>query len=95
MIVSGEPVKSELLAKQPGQKLFDKIVEGDVVDAGASRSRARRPTRGRCRSCSELKVEYPNADAYFQFARNTVGAMAKNFPAPLKCVDAVAAVGRR
>ena len=40
---------------------------------------------------SKLKVEYPNADAYFQFARNTVGAMARNFPAPLKCVDAVAA----
>ena len=28
-------------------------------------------------------------EAYLQFARNTVGAMAKNFPAPLKCVDAV------
>ena len=38
-----------------------------------------------------LKVTHPNADAYFQFARNTVGAMARNFPAPLKCVDAVAA----
>src|SRR4029453_18716464 len=25
MIVSGEPVKSELLAQQPGQKLFDKM----------------------------------------------------------------------
>src|SRR5206468_3153057 len=33
----------------------------------------------------------PNRDAYFQFARNTVGAMSKNFPAPLKCVEAVAA----
>ena len=31
MIVSGEPVKSEVLAALPGQKLFDKIVEGDVV----------------------------------------------------------------
>ena len=39
----------------------------------------------------DLKIDYRNADAYFQFARNTVGAMAKNFPAPLKCVDAVAA----
>ena len=28
---------------------------------------------------------------YLQFARNTVGAMAKNFPAPLKCIEAVAA----
>ena len=30
MIVSGEPVKSEMLAKPPGQKLFDKIVDGDL-----------------------------------------------------------------
>ena len=33
----------------------------------------------------------PDAEAFFQFARNSVGALAKNFPAPLKCVDAVAA----
>ena len=34
MIVSGEPVKSELLAKQPGQKLFDEIVDGDAGRGG-------------------------------------------------------------
>ena len=34
MIVSGEPVKSELLASLPGQKLFDQIIEGDLL-AGA------------------------------------------------------------
>ena len=34
MIVSGEPVKSELLAALPGQKLFDKIIDGDLM-AGA------------------------------------------------------------
>src|SRR5207253_4475495 len=33
MIVSGEPVKSELLASLPGQKLFDRMADGDVVDA--------------------------------------------------------------
>jgi 3-hydroxyacyl-CoA dehydrogenase len=38
-----------------------------------------------------LPCTHPNADAYFQFSRNTVGAMAKNFPAPKLCVDAVAA----
>ena len=38
----------------------------------------------------ELKVTHPNADAYFQFTRNMVGGMSKNFPAPLKCVEAVA-----
>jgi len=90
MIVSGEPVKSELLAKLPGQKLFDKIVEGDVVDAAVAFAREKADARP-LPIVSKLKVEYPNADAYFQFARNTVGAMSKNFPAPLKCVDAVAA----
>jgi 3-hydroxyacyl-CoA dehydrogenase len=30
-------------------------------------------------------------DAYFQFARNMVKGMARNFPAPVKCVDAVEA----
>ena len=52
MIVSGEPVKSELLAKLPGQKLFDKIVDGDLVDGGARVRRARWPTSGRCRWCA-------------------------------------------
>jgi 3-hydroxyacyl-CoA dehydrogenase len=33
----------------------------------------------------------PNAEAFFQFARNAVASVAKNFPAPGKCVDAVAA----
>jgi 3-hydroxyacyl-CoA dehydrogenase len=90
MIVSGEPVKSEVLAKLPGQKLFDKIADGDVVDAAAAFARERADVRP-LPLVRELKVAYPNADAYFQFARNTVGAMAKNFPAPLKAVDAVAA----
>jgi len=37
------------------------------------------------------KVTHPNAEAFLQFSRNTVGAMAKNYPAPLTCLDAVAA----
>ena len=93
MIVSGEPVKSELLAKAPGQKLFDKVAEGDVVEAAVAFAREKAGARPLPR-VRDLKVDYANADAYFQFARNTVGAMAKNFPAPLKCVDAVAASTR-
>src|SRR5690349_10849583 len=34
MIVSGEPVNSEVLAKLPGQKLIDKMIDGDLI-AGA------------------------------------------------------------
>jgi 3-hydroxyacyl-CoA dehydrogenase len=90
MIVSGEPVKSEMLAALPGQKLFDKIVDGDVVEAAVAMAREKADARP-LPIVSQLKVSYPNADAYFQFARNTVGAISRNFPAPLKCVDAVAA----
>jgi 3-hydroxyacyl-CoA dehydrogenase len=37
----------------------------------------------------DLPARHPNPDAYFQFARNTAKAMAKNFPAPARCVDCV------
>ena len=90
MIVSGEPVKSEQLAKAPGQKLFDQIADGDLMTAAlafAARVADVRPLP----RVRDLKASHPSPDAYFQFARNTVGAIAKNFPAPLKCVEAVAA----
>jgi 3-hydroxyacyl-CoA dehydrogenase len=90
MIVSGEPVKSELLASAPGQKLFDKLVDGDLMAgalAFAHEVAAVRPLP----LVRDLKVRHPNADAYLQFARNMVGGMAKNFPAPPACVEAVAA----
>ena len=90
MIVSGEPVASELLAKAPGQKLFDRIVEGDLMEGAIAFAHEvvdKRPLP----LVRNLKVTHPNASAYLQFARNTVGAMARNFPAPLKCVEAVAA----
>ncbi|HSW04753.1 3-hydroxyacyl-CoA dehydrogenase NAD-binding domain-containing protein [Aquabacterium sp.] len=88
MIVSGEPVKSELLASQPGQKLFDKLIDGDLL-AGAiafANEIAAKPLPTLVR---DLKVSHPNPDAYLQFARNMVKGMAKNFPAPGKCIDAV------
>ena len=89
IIVSGDPVKSDLLASLPGQKLFDQIVPAgqSVVDAACALAAAKaNEPRVRVR---DLKVSHPNPDAYFQFARNMVKGMAKNFPAPVKCVDAV------
>jgi 3-hydroxyacyl-CoA dehydrogenase len=90
IIVSGEPVKSEVLAGLPGQKLFDRLIDGDLLAgaiAFAQEVAAVRPLP----LVRDLKVKHPNADAYFQFARNMVKGMAKNFPAPAKCVDAVQA----
>src|SRR5476649_1958652 len=87
MIVSGNPVLSEKLA---ATKLFDQMIEGDLMAgaiAFAEKMAAVRPLP----KVRDIKVDYPNHEAFFQFARNTVGAMAKNFPAPLKCVNCVAA----
>ncbi|HEX6020127.1 MAG TPA: 3-hydroxyacyl-CoA dehydrogenase NAD-binding domain-containing protein [Burkholderiaceae bacterium] len=90
MIVSGEPVPSEVLAALPGQKLFDQVADGDVVAAAIAFAKSVADKRPLPR-VRDLSASHPNADAYFQFARNTVKAMAKQFPAPLKCVDAVQA----
>ena len=90
MIVTGEPVKSELLAAQPGQKLFDKVIDGDLM-AGALAFAAEVADLRPLPSVRNLKVSHPNPDAYLQFARNMVKGMSRNFPAPPACVEAVAA----
>ncbi len=92
MIVSGEPVKSELLAQIPGQKLFDKIAVSPESLAQEAFTLAQSIADVRpLPLVRNLPCKHPNRDAYFQFARNMVKGMAKNFPAPLKCVDAVEA----
>ena len=90
MIVSGEPVNSELLAQVPGQKLFDRMAEGDLMTAALALAAEMADVRPLPR-VRDLKARCANPDAYFQFARNMVGGMSKNFPAPLRCLEAVAA----
>ncbi|MEY4751858.1 MAG: hypothetical protein RIQ60_4072, partial [Pseudomonadota bacterium] len=93
MIVSGEPVNAELLAQVPGQKLFDQIIADDLLAAAISFARAKADAHAADGSplpkVRDLKARHAEPDAYFQFARNTAKAMAKNFPAPVRCVDCV------
>ncbi|WP_343628505.1 3-hydroxyacyl-CoA dehydrogenase NAD-binding domain-containing protein [Roseateles sp.] len=89
MIVSGEPVNSELLAQVPGQVLFQKVIEGDLID-GAVQYALEIADKRPLPRVRDLKAQHPESQAFFQFARNTVGAMSKNFPAPLQCVETVA-----
>jgi 3-hydroxyacyl-CoA dehydrogenase len=92
MIVSGEPVKSEMLAQLPGQKLFDKMASSpeSLLEEAIAFARSVADTRP-LPLVRNLPSKHPMGDAYFQFARNMVKGMAKNFPAPAKCVDAVEA----
>jgi 3-hydroxyacyl-CoA dehydrogenase len=96
MIVSGEPVKSELLSQQPGQKLFDRMAASpeSLLEEAISFARSVADARP-LPLVRNLPCKHPLGDAYFQFARNMVKGMAKNFPAPVKCVDAVEAATKK
>ncbi|NBO75652.1 MAG: 3-hydroxyacyl-CoA dehydrogenase [Betaproteobacteria bacterium] len=94
MIVKGDPVKSEILAALPGQKLFDRVVEGDLL-AGACAFALEVADVRPLPLVRNLKAAHPQGDAYFAFARNTVRAVAKHFPAPEKCVDCVEAATKK
>jgi 3-hydroxyacyl-CoA dehydrogenase len=87
MIVSGNAVPA---AQLKDTALVDRIVEGNLL-AGAVAFAAEIANKRPLPRVRDRPAIEPNAEAFFQFARNTVGAVAKSFPAPLKCVDAVAA----
>ncbi|KQP19188.1 3-hydroxyacyl-CoA dehydrogenase NAD-binding domain-containing protein [Pseudorhodoferax sp. Leaf265] len=96
MIVSGEPVKSEFIAAVPGQKLFDKMAASPESLAEEALAYARSVAEARpLPLVRNLPCKHPKGDAYFQFARNMVRGMAKNFPAPAKCVDTVEAATKQ
>jgi len=92
MVVSGEAIKSEMLAMLPGQKLFDKLSKSaeSLAEEALAFARSVAATRP-LPLVRDLPCKHPLGDAYFQFARNMVGAMSKNYPAPLKCIEAVEA----
>ena len=96
MIVSGEAIKSEMLAMLPGQKLFDKMAASaeSLMDEALKFAREVSSTRPFPR-VRDLPCKHPQGDAYFQFTRNMVKGMAKNYPAPPKCVDAVQAATKK
>jgi len=100
MIVSGEPVKSEMLSMLPGQKLFDKMAtSAESLPAEAltfAREVAAKHADGSAKPLvRNMPCKHPLGDAYFQFARNMVGGMSKNYPAPLKCIEAVEAATKK
>ena len=96
MVVSGEAIKSEMLAMLPGQKLFDKISKSaeSLAEEALAFARSVAATRP-LPLVRDLPCKHPLGDAYFQFARNMVGAMSKNYPAPMKCIEAVEAAATK
>ncbi|MFT5589272.1 MAG: 3-hydroxyacyl-CoA dehydrogenase [Bradyrhizobium sp.] len=87
MIVSGTPIASEKLATTA---LFSKLIEGDLIEGALAFAASIADVRP-LPKVRDIKVDYPNYEAFLQFSRNTVKAMSGPYPAPLKCVEAVAA----
>jgi len=74
-----------------GAQLFDELVEGDLLEGALAFARRALAEKRPLVKVRDRKVEHENAEGYLKFARNTVQAVAKNLPAPVACVDAVAA----
>ena len=87
MIVSGATVPA---AQLKGTALLDEVVDADPAAAAVALAQRVVAEKLPLKRLRDLKVKDPQAEAFLQFTRNTVGAMSKNFPAPLKCVEAVA-----
>ncbi|GAA5236619.1 3-hydroxyacyl-CoA dehydrogenase [Verticiella sediminum] len=87
MIVSGDAVPAKKLA---GTKLFDEVLEGDPLPAAIALAGkvagAEKHPRAR-----DIRIDFPEAEGYLGWARMTVAATAPQYPAPLRCVDAVTA----
>ena len=89
MVVSGTPVMSEKLAKTA---LFDEVfAPGSDLLASAIAFAVKMADVRPLPRVRDRKVDYPNHEAFLQFSRNTVKVMAGPFPAPLECVETVAA----
>jgi 3-hydroxyacyl-CoA dehydrogenase len=88
MVVSGTTVAAEKL-RDSG--LFDAFSAKDILAASLEFARTLLAERRGLKRARDLRIAMPNAEAFFQFARNTVKAAAGPYPAPLACVEAVAA----
>ncbi|WP_417283634.1 3-hydroxyacyl-CoA dehydrogenase NAD-binding domain-containing protein [Comamonas sp.] len=90
MIVSGEAVKSEMLASIPGQKLFNKMASSPEALLAEAKGLALEMADVRpLPRVRDLPCKHPQGEAYFEFAATMVQGMSKNFPAPARCVEAV------
>ncbi|HEX6397869.1 MAG TPA: 3-hydroxyacyl-CoA dehydrogenase NAD-binding domain-containing protein, partial [Steroidobacteraceae bacterium] len=90
LIVSGATVPASMFK---GSALFDVLVENTGANAlrDAARAFAAGLRGAPIRRVRDLKVKHPQAEAFLQFAKTGVTAVARGMAAPLRAIDAVAA----
>lgn len=87
MIVQGVPVTAGKLADT---QLFDRVVKSDTVPAAIALA-GELAASGALPKVRDWRIEHANAEGYLGFARTAVAAASGQYPAPLKCVEALEA----
>jgi 3-hydroxyacyl-CoA dehydrogenase len=72
-------------------ELLDSIADTEVLPAAAAFAERVIAEKLPPKKTRDLKIDFPNAEAFLDFARAGAAPLAKNYPAPLKCIDAVEA----
>jgi len=75
MIVSGTPVTARELASTA---LFDEVVESDVVSAAIAYAGRAVEAKLPLKKARDIKIQFPNAEAFFDFARGAVAPPSPN-----------------
>jgi 3-hydroxyacyl-CoA dehydrogenase len=91
VILGGEPVPATLFK---GSALLDAVATGEAVPAAIELASARAGASAsgpKLPKARDLRVRDPGVEPLLLFARTTVKAAYANFPAPLKCIDAIEA----
>ncbi|MEP6883669.1 MAG: 3-hydroxyacyl-CoA dehydrogenase NAD-binding domain-containing protein [Gammaproteobacteria bacterium] len=88
MIVGGNSVSARELA---ATQLLDATTSGDVLAAAVTFAGQVIATKMPLRCARDLTIDPLNAEAFLRFSRGAVAPLAKNYPAPLKCVEAIEA----
>ncbi len=92
MIVSGNPAAARELEKT---NLLDSVIEGDALAAAIDFIQRNAGGKLPLKKARDITLKFPNAEAFFDFARGAVAPFARNYPAPGKCIDAVEAAVTR
>jgi 3-hydroxyacyl-CoA dehydrogenase len=88
LILSGEEVPAESLAGTP---LFDTIIDEDLLEGAIKFAGKIIDEKRGLPKIRDIRVDYPNYEALFQFVRTSIKATVKHYPAPLKCIESVEA----
>ena len=88
MILSGNPVSARDLAVTD---LLDSTTDGDVAVAAIALAERVVAEKMPLKKARDITIDPSNTEALLQFSRGAVAPLSKNYPAPLKCIEAVEA----